>query len=106
MVGDLFVALDIDKSGCLKEVAEGASSAASFMARVDEHICKRDHRLYEEGLSSKDTLSLYKTFNKEVGCKQYLHGVGDAGSRLLCKFRSGTHGLMKSWVGIEVEKGR
>ena len=25
--------------------------------------------------------------------KKYLHGFCDAGTRLLCKFRSGTHGL-------------
>ena len=29
----------------------------------------------------------------KVGFKKYLHGVSDAGSRLLFKFRSGTHGL-------------
>ena len=28
-----------------------------------------------------------------IGFKKYLHGVSDAGSRLLFKFRSGTHGL-------------
>ena len=32
-------------------------------------------KLYEEGLSSKVKLSLYKTFSKEVGFKKYLHGV-------------------------------
>ena len=36
---------------------------------------------------------LYKTFGKEVEFKRYLHGVSDAGIRLLFKFRSGTHGL-------------
>ena len=31
--------------------------------------------------------------------------MGDAGTRLLFKLRSGTHGLvMRSWVDIEVEK--
>ena len=30
--------------------------------------------------------------------------MADAGSRLLFKFRSGTHGLMKNWVGIGVGK--
>ena len=34
-----------------------------------------------------------KKFRKEVEFKRYLHGVGDAGARLLFKFRSGTHGL-------------
>ena len=28
-----------------------------------------------------------------IGFKKYLHGVSDAGSRLLFEFRSGTHGL-------------
>ena len=32
-------------------------------------------------------------FSNKVGFKNYLHGVSDAGSRLLFKFRSGTHGL-------------
>ena len=32
-------------------------------------------------------------FSKEVGFKKYLHGVSNVGSRLLLKFRSGTHGL-------------
>ena len=45
------------------------------------------------GLNSKIKLSLYKTFNKVVGFKDYLHGVSDAASRLMFKFRSGTHGL-------------
>ena len=38
-------------------------------------------------------ISLYRTFSKNVGFKKYLHGVSDAGSRLLFKVRSGTHGL-------------
>ena len=33
-----------------------------------------------------------------------LSGVGDAGTRLLFKLRSGTHGLTRNWVDIEVEK--
>ena len=40
-------------------------------------------------------LSLHKKFSKELGFKKYLHGVSDAGSRPLFKFRSGTHGLNK-----------
>ena len=36
---------------------------------------------------------MYKRFGKEVEFKRYLRGVGDAGTRLLFKFRSGTHGL-------------
>ena len=36
---------------------------------------------------------MYKAFGKEVEFKRYLHGVSDAGTRLLFKFRSGTHSL-------------
>ena len=36
---------------------------------------------------------MYKNFGKRVELKKYLHGVSDAGTRLLFKFRSGTHGL-------------
>ena len=36
---------------------------------------------------------MYKWFGKEVKLKRYLHEVGDAGTRLLFKFRLGTHGL-------------
>ena len=38
---------------------------------------------------------LHKKLGKRVEFKKYLHGVSDAGTRLLFKFRSGTHG----WLG-------
>ena len=37
-------------------------------------------------------MALYKTFGKNVEFKKYLHGVSDAGTRLLF-IMSGTHGL-------------
>ena len=46
-----------------------------------------------EVLNSKVKLQLYKSFGKEVDFKTYLHGVSDAGTRLLFKFWSGMHGL-------------
>ena len=36
---------------------------------------------------------MYKKFGKRVEFKKYLHGISDAGTRLLFKFGSGTHGL-------------
>ena len=45
------------------------------------------------GLNTKVKLDTYKRFGKSVEFKKYLHGVCDAGSRLLFKFRSGMHGL-------------
>ena len=46
-----------------------------------------------KGLNNKTKLTIYKTFGGEVKFKRYLNGVGDAGTRLLFKLRSGTHGL-------------
>ena len=48
--------------------------------------------MYAEGLRSKVKLSLYTTFSKKVGFRKYLHGMSNAGSRLLFKFRSGHMG--------------
>ena len=55
----------------------------------------RGNGKFEEGLNNKVKLATYnkKTFGKNVEFKKYLHGVSDAGTRLLFKFRSGTHGL-------------
>ena len=63
------------------------------MGVAGEGIDERESSKFEEGLNSKVKLSLYRTFGKVVEFKKYLHGVGDAGTRLLFKFRSGTHGL-------------
>ena len=38
---------------------------------------------------------------KQVEFKKYLHGVSDAGTRPLFKFRSGTHGLKGRHRGRE-----
>ena len=54
-------------------------------------ICNRCQFL--KGLNNKTKLTIYKTFGGEVKFKRYLNGVGDAGTRLLFKLRSGTHGL-------------
>ena len=90
---DLFKSLDIDKSEWLEDIKHGDSSSASFMASVEECISERESRKFEEGLNTKVKLGMYKRFGKSVEFKKYLHGICDAGSRLLFKFRSGTHGL-------------
>ena len=41
VIGEICVALGIDKGECLKEFEKGDSSAALFMASVDERICER-----------------------------------------------------------------
>ena len=60
---------------------------------VEESIGEREREKFVEGLSSKVKLTLYKCFGREVQFKKYLHDLSDAGTRLLFKFRSGTHGL-------------
>ena len=88
MVDDLFKSLDIDKSEWLEDIKHGDSSSASFMASVEECISERESRKFEEGLNTKVKLGMYKRFGKSVEFKKYLHGICDAGSRLLFKFRS------------------
>ena len=60
---------------------------------VEESIGEREREKFVKGLNSKVKLTLYKCFWREVQFKKYLHGLSDAGTRLLFKFRSGTHGL-------------
>ena len=64
-----------------------------FLSNVNESVSNSESKKYVKGLNSKVKLELYKTFGKEVEFKRYLHGLSDAGIRLLFKFRSGTHGL-------------
>ena len=83
---DLFRSLDIDKSKCLEDIKHGDSSSASFITCVEECISKRES-------NTKVKLDMYKHFGKSIEFKKYLHEICDAGSKLLFKFRSGTHGL-------------
>ena len=87
IINDLFVSLELDKAEWLKD------SSSSLKALAGESISERESKRFEEGLNTKVKLTLYKTFGKAIEFKKYLHGVADAGSRLLFKFRSGTHGL-------------
>ena len=68
-------------------------SLASFMSCVEECISERGCRKFEDGLNNKVNYIYIKSFGKNEGFKKYLHGVSDAGTRLLFKFRSGMHGL-------------
>ena len=53
----------------------------------------REYKDFNDSLNTKVKLNLYKSFCKEIEFKNYLQGVGDPGTRLLFKFRSGTNGL-------------
>ena len=41
----------------------------------------------------KNKLRVCRELTEDFKCKKYLHGVSDMGSKLLFRFRSGTHGL-------------
>ena len=45
------------------------------------------------GMCRKSKLSVYYRELNDFQCKKYLHGVSDMGSKILFRFRSGTHGL-------------
>ena len=93
VIDDIFLSLGLDKCEWLEDIEREDSSLAAFMSCVEECISERECRKFEEGLNNKVKLAMYKTFGKNVEFKKYLHGVSDAGTRLLFKFRSGTHGL-------------
>ena len=93
VVEDIFKSLGINECEWLEVIKKEENSLASFMSFIEESIRERDNRDFEKGLDSKVKLEMYKTFGKNVEFKQYLHGISDAGTRLLFKFRSGTHGL-------------
>ena len=90
IINDLFVSLELDKDEWLKDIVDGSRS---LKALAGESISEWESKRFEEGLNTKVKLTLYKTFGKAIEFKKYLHGAADAGSRLLFKFRSGTHGL-------------
>ena len=76
-----------------------------FLFAVGESINKRESRKFKEGLDSKVKLSLYRTFCKAVEFKAYQCRACDAGSRLMFKFRSSTHGLNEELGDIEEGRG-
>ena len=93
VVEDIFKSLGINKCEWLEAIEKEEGSLASFMSCVVDSIRERDNSDFEKGLDSKVKLEMYKTFGKKVEFKRYLHGISGAGTRLLFKFRSGTHGL-------------
>ena len=48
------------------------------------------------GMCEKNRLRVYRELKEVFECKKYLYGVPDMGSKLLFRFRSGTHGIMRS----------
>ena len=89
VISELLLQLNLDSQEILAE----DYNVNLFLERVDEALRCREYKDFNDGLNSKVKLSLYKSFCKEIEFKNYLQGVGDPGTRLLFKFRSGTNGL-------------
>ena len=74
------------------------------MACVQECIGERESWKFEEGLNTKVKLNIL--IRAYIKFKKYLHGICDAGSTLLFKFRSGTHGLTEELGGHRWREGK
>ena len=85
-VDDIFEALLLDKEELSEDIKKGNSLSESFLACLDECVSERESKAFWKGLD----INMYKGFVKQT---EFLHGLCDAGTRLLFKFRSGTHGL-------------
>ena len=93
LVDDLFKELALDKEEWSNDIEHRECSLKEFMAYVEDSIDEREDKEFQKGLDSKVKLEMYKTFGRQREFKEYLRGENDAGTRLLFKFRSGTHGL-------------
>ena len=79
VMDDLFSSLGLDKAEWLHDIPNRDCSLKGFLSIVGDSINEREIRQFEEGLNSKVKLLLYKTFNKVVEFKKYLHGKSDTG---------------------------
>ena len=84
VINELLLQLDLDSQEVL-----AADNINLFLDTVDEALRDREYKDFNDSLNTKVKLNLYKSFCKEIEFKNYLQGVGDPGTRLLFKFRSG-----------------
>ena len=77
-------------------------SIKPFLSNVSECVSTRESKEHVEELNSKVKLQLYKSFGTEVDFKTYLHGVSDAGTRLLFK----ALGLHEEELLDDINKGQ
>ena len=69
-----------------------------------EALDKRECEEFEMALQHKSKLRVYKELKRGVGFEEYLKHVKGPPSRLLFKFRSGTHGLFEE-LGRHAKEG-
>ena len=71
----------------MENISKGETSIKQFLASVDESIKERNRCQFLKGLNNKTKLTTYKSFGEKVKFK-HLHGVSDAGTRLLLKCKA------------------
>ena len=71
---------------------------------IKEALDKRECEKFEMALQHKLKLRVYKELKHEVGFEEYSKHVKGPSSRLLFKFRSGTHGLFEE-LGRHAKEG-
>ena len=63
------------------------------LTNIDKVYMDYDTSNLHTGMCEKNKLRVYRELKEVFECKKYLYGVPDMGSKLLFRFRSGTHGL-------------
>ena len=74
----------------LSSTSLGSKEAVSCINNAFKNFVKSSSHC---GMCKKNKLRVYRELKEDFECKKYLHGVSDMGSKLLFRFRSGTHGL-------------
>ena len=74
----------------LTSISLGSKEAVSSINNVFKNFVLSS---LHSGMCKKSKLRVYRELKEDFECKKYLHGVSDMGSKLLFRFRSGTHGL-------------
>ena len=82
--------LDIISDMDLTSTSLGSKEAVSSTNNVFKNFVKSS---LHSGMYIRRVNREYREFKEDSECKKYLHGVSDMGSKLLFRFRSGTHGL-------------
>ena len=83
-------ALDIIRDKDLTSTSFGSKKAVSC---INDEFKNFVISSLHSGTCKKSKLSVHRDLKEDLEFKKFLHGVSDMGSKLLFRFRSGTHGL-------------
>ena len=65
---------------------------------IKKVLDKRECKEFEMAIQHKSKLRVYRALKQEIGFEEYLKYVKEAPSRLVFKFRSGTHGFVLYYI--------